>query len=440
MESIELLTIVIGILLIAGISKRIRGTYITLPMLYTLFGLFIGLLFTDRVHLTYESPLVELITSLTLVLLLASDASRMRLADIIKYHSLPLRMLLVALPLTIVLGTAVGAVLFSGLSVWVLAILAVCLAPTDDDLAPYAMDNPGVPARIRQALNIEGGLDDGITLPILLVLISLAISKEVGLGEGAVLTFTVGHIVFGILVGALSGYLGARYINLGLKSGWMSSGFQKICWLALVVLTYGVAEFIGGNGFIAAFVFGITSGNTLTKQESDNLYEYSEVENTLLMLVTYVLFGMVMLVPALKQLNLTIVVYALLSLTVVRMLPVVISMIGAKLRLDSVLFLGWFGPRGIASILYIFTILGTEEMSGKDTIFNVVMVTVFFSIMMHGLSAAPLSNWYSRRIAKYDQDDLAGADKKAVPEMPTRKASLSTSAVPLKGAGTSKGR
>jgi NhaP-type Na+/H+ or K+/H+ antiporter len=344
----------------------------------------------------------------------------MRLAEIKKHHSMPWRLLLVAVPLMVVLGTGVGVILFGGLSLWVAAVLAVSLAPTDDDLAPYAMDNPGVPVRVRQALNIEGGLEDGILLPLLLAVIALATSTEAGIGEGAVFRFTLGHLAYGVLAGAVMGYLGARYIDLGVKSGWMSSRFQKICWLALVLLTYGAAELIGGNGFIAAFVFGITSGNALSRRDTGGLYDFSETENTLLMLVTYMLLGMVMLPPALKQIDATMVVYALLSLSVVRMLPVAISMIGANLKPESVLFLGWFGPRGIPSILYIFTILGADQTAVRDKILYTAMVTIFFSIILHGLSAAPLSNWYAKRIATYDTADLTRAEKKAAPELPLR--------------------
>jgi NhaP-type Na+/H+ or K+/H+ antiporter len=220
----------------------------------------------------------------------------------------------------------------------------------------------------------------------------------------------------------------------------MSNRFHKICWLALILLTYTIADQIGGNEFIAAFVFGITSGNTLRKQERHNLYLFSDVENTLLMTVTYLIFGMVILVPALDHINLSILGYALLSLTVVRMLPVGISMIGVKLRPESVLFLGWFGPRGIASLLYIFTILGAEELVGKDTVFNVVMVTIFVSILLHGMSAAPLTKWYSERIARLKNESLAQADTTIVPEMPTRKASPSISAMLLETAETPKVR
>lgn len=419
MESIELLAILIGILLIAGVSKRLRGTIITLPMLYTLFGLFVGLLFAGLVTLSVDDPLVHLIAELTLVLVLATDASRIKLKSLFRFHSLPLRLLGIGLPLTIVLGAVVAFILFGQLGIWGAAILAVILAPTDASLGQSVVENPKVPVRIRQALNIESGLNDGIAMPFLILAVSLEVSSEFALGNGYFLRLVAVQIGFGLLVGVVMGYLGARYIHWGLKSGWMSSNFQKIGWLALVLLTYGLAEFIGGNGFIAAFVFGFTSGNTTSQEESDSLYKFAEVENTLFMLVTYIIFGMVLLVPALKGFNLTIALYALLSLTVVRLLPVAISLIGTRLQPVTMLFLGWFGPRGIASILYVLTILD-EDLATKEIIFNVVMITVFVSVLAHGISAMPLANWYGNRVAELDEAGSAGAETKPVPVMPTR--------------------
>ena len=436
MESIDLLTIVIGILLIAGISKRTRGTLISLPILYTLFGLFVGLVFSDLVRLSFDDPVVELIATLTLVMVLASDASRIKLKSLRSYHNLPLRLLGIGLPLTIALGAVLAAAIFGDLGIWGAVILAVILAPTDASLGESVVENPGVPGRIRQALNIESGLNDGIALPFLLLAISMGVSSEIGLGSGYFVRLTAAQIVFGILAGLVVGYLGARYIFWGLKSGWMSASFQKISWLALVLVTFGVAELIGGNGFIAAFVFGITSGNTISQEESDSLYHFAQVENTLLMLVTYIIFGMVMLAPALANFNLTILFYALLSLTVIRMLPVAISMIGTNLQPVTVLFLGWFGPRGIASILYVLTVMETENLVGKGTIYNIVMATVFISVIAHGISAAPLSDWYAKRVAALDKDGLADAETMPVSKMATRRGAPSVQSA---GSGSADG-
>jgi len=423
MESF-VLSILIGVLLVAAVSKRIRDTVITLPMLYTLFGLFVGLVFTEHIELSFEDPVVRTISSLALMLVLAVDGSRIKLSRITSDHNLPLRLLLIGLPLTIAIGTLLGAAMFKGLEFWAVAILAVILTPADGDLAVSAIENLKVPVRIRQALNIEGGVDDGIVMPFLLLFISLAISMHHSYPRGYFVLFAVTHIFYGVLAGLVMGYLGARYIDWGYRSGWMSSKFQKIGWLALVLLTFLITEELGGNGYIATFVFGLISASVMSKSEIDTLDEYAEAENTLLMFVTYMIFGMVMLAPMLKHITPLMIIYALLSLTIVRMLPVAISMIGTKLQPITVLFMGWFGPRGIASILYVLTVLETEEIAGSEMIFGVAVTTIFLSVMAHGISAAPLAERYGAFISDQIQKGSAVAEALQVSEVPTRRGTV----------------
>jgi NhaP-type Na+/H+ or K+/H+ antiporter len=418
MASIELLAVILAIIVIAGVSRRIRNTVFTLPMLYVLFGLLVGWLLQDRIALSPGDPLVEIVANLTFLYLLATDASRITMHSLLRFHTLPLRLMLIGLPLTMALGTVVGCAFTSALTFWEAAVLAVSLTPTDTSPAERAVSNPGVPVRIRQALDIEGGLNDGITMPLLGLAGLMAATR--GIGGGVVLWFAAREVAVGLLVGAGIGYAGARYIRWGKRSGWMSSRFQKIGWLALVLLTYGLAERFGGNGFVAAFCFGITSGNVIGQREEEGLYRFAEVENSLLMLVTYVLFGMVMLVPALGRINLAVVLYASLSLTVVRMLPVALSLIGARLRLPTVLYMGWFGPRGIATILYVLIVIDVEAIAAGQIIYDVAVTTVFISVMLHGLSAAPLSTWYGEWVVKQDAQGAASAEMASVPEAPTR--------------------
>jgi NhaP-type Na+/H+ or K+/H+ antiporter len=420
MESFELLSILIGILLVAAVSKRIRNTVITFPMLYMFLGLFVGLAFSEQVELSHEDPVVHTIAELTLMIVLAVGASRIKLSSFSRDHNLPVRLLLIGLPLTIVMGTLLGAVMFKGMDFWAVAILAVILTPADGDLAVSVFENLKVPVRIRQALNIEGGVDDGFAMPFLLLFISLALSMSYVHPWGSFVLFAATHILSGVLAGLVMGYLGARYIDWGYRSGWMSSKFQKIGWLALVLLTFGFAEVLEGNGFIATFVFGLISGSIMSKSEIDTLDEFAEAENTLLMFVTYMLFGMVMLAPMLKHITPPMIIYALLSLTIVRILPVAISMIGTKLQPITVLFMGWFGPRGIAAILYIFIVLDTEEIAGGEMIFYLAVVTIFFSVIAHGISAAPLAERYGATISDLIQKSSAPAEAVQVSEVPTR--------------------
>jgi len=419
-ESKALLALLVSILLIACVSKRVRGTIISLPMLYTLFGLSVAMLFKDVIELTYDNHTVEFIAELTFVFVLVNDSSRVKLRNLSRSHILPLRILLLAVPLASALGALAGIVIFKQANIWALAALAVTLSVIDPSLSESAVENPKVPVRIRQALYVEGGLDDGIAMILILFCISFAESGLTGIGSGTFLKIIGLQVGSGILAGIVIGYLGSRYINWGKNSGWMSSQFQRFSWLALVLLTFIITEKLHGNGYIAAFVFGVISGNTIEKHESESLYKYSEGENTILIMVTFILFGMVMLYPALQQISITTVLYALLSLTVLRMLPVAVSLIGTKLRLESVLYLGWFGPRGIASILLVYTILGIEKAAEHhEMIFNVVMTTVFFSIIAHGISAVPLSKWYAKRITELQQEGLAGVETLLVPELTT---------------------
>ncbi|NOR90114.1 MAG: sodium:proton antiporter [Anaerolineales bacterium] len=430
MESIELLSILIGILLVAAVSKRIRNTVITLPMLCMFLGLFVGLAFTEQVDISHEDPVVHTIAELTLMIVLAVGASRIKLSSFSRDHNLPVRLLLIGLPLTIVIGTLLGAAMFKGLEFWAVAILAVILTPADGDLAVSAIENLKVPVRIRQALNIEGGVDDGFAMPFLLLFISLAISMNVMYEREYFVLFAVKHILFGVLAGLVMGYLGAKYIDWGYRSGWMSSKFRKIGWLALVLLTFGFAEVLEGNGFVATFVFGLISGSIISKSEIDTLDEFAEAENTLLMFITYMLFGMVMLAPALKHITPPMIIYALLSLTIVRMLPVAISMIGTKLKPITVLFMGWFGPRGITSILFVLTMSGTEDIAGSEMIFGVAVTTIFFSVVAHGISAAPLAERYGVKISDLIQKGSALAEAIQVSEVPTRTRTLPVGSSP----------
>jgi NhaP-type Na+/H+ or K+/H+ antiporter len=420
MEIIVVWALLIGLLLIAGVSKRIRNTAITLPMLYVLFGLAVGVLFSEHIELTFIDPIVEIIAALTLALILATDGSRGKPERPLSNYTLPTRLLVIGLPLTIGLGAVMAAALFDQLGIWEAAVLAVILAPTDTSVGHSVVSNKRVPARIRQALDIEGGLNDGIAMPFLILTLSVAVSTEQQIGSGVFLLIAARLIVFGILSGLLIGFLGARYIRWGDKSGWMLRGFQKFSWLALIILAYGTAVLIGGNGFIASFVFGIVSGRLLSVDEMQSLDDFAEVQNGFLMLMTYIFFGMLMLLPAFERLNPTILFFALLSLTVVRMIPVAISLLGAKLRPVSVLFMGWFGPRGIASILYILTVFAAEDLTGKETIYTVAAITIFMSVLAHGITAAPLSDWYGKRIAELDKKGVADSEMRPVPEIPAR--------------------
>ena len=240
------------------------------------------------------------------------------------------------------------------------------------------------------------------------------------IGGGYWIGVAASQIVFGLVVGVAVGFVGLKFVQVGHRRGWMSSQFEKISAIALAILAYALAEAVAGNGFIAAFCMGLTLGNLSHSEMAEEMHEHAEVEVALLMLLTFMIYGSVMLPLALEQVTVMMVVYALLSLTLVRMVPVAISLIGSKVRWATVGFLGWFGPRGVASILYIFVMLEAEGLLTQSAIYGAVMITVLLSVLAHGMTASPFAKWYGQRMVDEGIISPDAAEHQDVPLMPLR--------------------
>jgi len=415
MEPFSLAVVAAVFLLYAMVSGKLEGTVLTAPLIFAAFGLLLGPAGFDVVAIEREHSFLHVVAELTLILVLFADAARIDLKRVREDHNLPLRMLVAGLPLAIGLGALIAAVLFPGFSLWEAALLAALLAPTDAALGQAVVSNPVVPARMRQAINIESGLNDGIALPAVLMFAALA-----GAAHGADesrdwVQFGLLQVTLGPLVGIAIGFVGARLIDRAAESGWISASFQGIAILALAGLCYVLSEAIGGNGFIAAFVGGMVFGNSI-RNECSFLFEFMETEGQLLMLITFLAFGAVLLPEGIAHIEPLHFVYAVLSLSVIRMLPIAISLLGSGVRIPSYLFLGWFGPRGLASILFVLLILEEAELTHQPQILSITVITVALSILLHGVSAAPLANAYGSRAQRMGECE----ETKPVTDMPLR--------------------
>jgi NhaP-type Na+/H+ or K+/H+ antiporter len=413
METI--LVVALSVLAFGLISGRIERSIITAPMVFVVLGLLVGRWGLAIVPQEIETPLVDTLAAITLVLVLFTDASRIDLKLLRRQHSLPVRLLGVGLPLTVAMGMFGAFLLLSGITFWEAALLAAILAPTDAALGQAVVNNPKVPVRIRQALNVESGLNDGLALPVVLIFLSLAAGQQ-GKEAGEWLWFASTQVSLGPLVGVLVGFIGGKLVMWGQRTGWMNHSFQDLSSLGLSLLAYAAAELIGGNGFIAAFCAGLTLGNT-ARSICTCLYEFTEAEGQLLTLLVFMVFGAILVPDALEHFSWLHLLYAALSLTIIRMLPVAVSMFGRRLKWGTVSFLGWFGPRGIASILYVLLLLEGSSVAGGDVILSVVITTVLLSVFAHGVTALPGSNWYAQYT---ERADLAAAEHEQVEEMPVR--------------------
>lgn len=421
-QLIALAAIAVAILGFGLVSRRAQAGILTPPLAFVAFGIAIGPAGLDLVGYDLEHGVIHALAELTLVLVLFTDASRIDLASVRRHHDLPVRMLVIGLPLTVILGTLVGLALLPEMGIWHIAALAAILAPTDAALAQAVVGHPKVPSRIRQALNIESGLNDGIALPVVLILASLA-AVDAGVAHGSRtgldwVQFVALQVILGPLVGVGVGLVGGRLVQRAERAGWIDGSFLKLSALGLALLAFAGAELVHGNGFIAAFCAGLAMGNA-ARDVCPRLHEFGETEGQLLALLTFMVFGVAMVPEAVAHMSWPVLAYALLSLTVIRMVPVALSLIGSKLMMPSVLFLGWFGPRGLASILFALLVL-EELMIESGPLLTVVVITVSLSVLLHGLSAAPLSGAYGRACEAMRRIAPGAAEDMSVPEMPLR--------------------
>lgn len=413
MEYVPILLIFMLFLCFGLLSKRLAGSMLTPPMLFVGVGLLFSDSFLNVFNFHIEHSLLHLLLEATLVLVLFSDAARINLVQLKKDHIIPQRMLLIGMPLCILVGGISAYFLPLGVTICEAALLAAMLSPTDAALGQAVVNSQFVPQRIRQSLNVESGLNDGIALPVILILASIAsaITTENPINW---FQFAALQLIFGPAAGVAVGYGGAKLLNHAQARGWVSEPGQGMISLVLAGLSFIIAEALGGNGFIAAFVAGLVLGNTI-KQNCHYLFEFVETEGQLLTLSAFFFFGALLLPEALLTFNPWHWVFALLSLTVLRMLPVAIALAGMNLKIPTQLFLGWFGPRGLASILVVLLVLSEAELQNAETIAHVVFITVVLSVLLHGLSAAPFAKIYGRLAAAYP----GCAENQPVSEMPT---------------------
>ncbi len=378
-------------------SERIERTVITAPIFFTTAGMLMLLFLPEMRANPDKIEIFLLLAEIGLVLLLFTDASRTDLKVLMNIRSLPRRLLSLGLLLSILLGALAAVIVFPGLSIWEAGILAAILAPTDAGLGQIIVNSPHVPMKIRQALNVEAGLNDGLSVPFLLFFIAFA--SVSGEEHSARLSFfIIEQLGYGILVGAGIGLLGGWLLGFAKRKNWMADSWQQLVVVMVPLCCALIAETVGASMFIAAFVAGLAIQIGYKEVGVDSI-EFTEEWGQLVNLSIFFLFG-VLVVLNFQGFNLKHLLYAVISLTLVRMVPVWIALMGTRLSRATVLFMGWFGPRGLASIVLGLVYLEQEtHQAGETTIQLALMLTVLLSIFAHGLSAMPGINIYTRKLA-----------------------------------------
>jgi len=392
----DLALLALFILVYSSVAGRVERTWVSGPIVFTIFGLIIGPVGLALLSFKADGETIRTLAELTLALVLFTDAAGADLPVLRRTEALPARLLLIGLPLTILLGFGLGVLLFDKLSLFEVALLATMLAPTDAALGKAVVTNEAVPNAVRQGLNVESGLNDGICVPILFVFLALAMGKG---GEGGpwqlALKLVAEEIGIGLLVGLVLTIMAVLLLKFAKGQQWLTHTWIQVPVVALAFGCFAVAQFLGGSGFIAAFSGGLLFGG-LAKQHREELLRAAEGTGDTLALITWVIFGSAVVGRAVGHFSWLILLYAVLSLTVIRMLPVFLVLTGLGVSTEGKLFMGWFGPRGLASIVF-GVIVVNAHLPNSGPIAMTVVCTIMLSILTHGITANPWAKAYGER-------------------------------------------
>lgn len=385
----ESLSLLAGFLFLYSlVAARVEQSWISGAMIFTGFGVLIGPRVLDLFALPIEAETLKTLAELALALVLFTDAAGTDLKRLRQVRALPIRLLLIGLPLTIGLGFVTGALIFPEMGWVATALLATMLAPTDAALGKPVVSNTNVPASIREGLTVESGLNDGICVPFLLLFLDLSDgASSHSHGMSSAFRLFAEEIGIGAGVGVAVTLVGTVLIRIRVNRQWERGAWDQIPVVALAFLCFGLAQWCGGSGFIAAFVGGLGFGG-LARDNRERVLRAAEGTGNAFTAITWVIFGAAVVGRSGGELDLRALLYAVLSLTIVRVLPVLLCLIGYNATFGEKLFTAWFGPRGLASIVFGVMVLNAN-VAESNTIVRVVVYTVVLSVLAHGVTANP---------------------------------------------------
>lgn len=411
----------VALIAYAAVSGRLRGSPMTPAILFVGLGFVLGTEVFELIGSGLSAGAIRLLAEVTLAFVLFSDASALDTGILETEAGLPARLLGIGLPGTIVLGSLIAIWMFPTLGLFEAVVLAVLLAPTDAALGQAVVSDRRLPSRLRQGLNVESGLNDGVCVPLLFAAVAFAELEERPQFDGQILVDLVKEVGIAVGAGAIVAALIAWVLRASSRRGWLDEQWRQVVPLAAAAIAYTSTDELGGSGFIAAFVAGLLYGRFAGTKVAHESTRLMEELGGILSAVTFFAFGAVMIGSGVIDLDVETVVYAVLSLTVVRMLPVALSLLGSGASPQTMAFAGWFGPRGLATIVFMLTIVEEANLPGSARIVQVATVTVLLSILAHGLTAPPLTERYVRWLAGRPEGPVVESHDSPTPPVGSRR-------------------
>jgi NhaP-type Na+/H+ or K+/H+ antiporter len=372
--------------------RQLEKTEVTGPMFFVIGGITLANLVPNnggelKAGVDLLLPFIEL----TLSIFLFSDAAKSKLSVLRHSFQYPGLLLFIALPLTLLLGIAVGLFLFAELSLIQAALIAIILTPTDAALSKGLLSSSEVPEKIREGINTESGLNDGLCVPVFLIFILLAKNPESAITTSHVVSVFSRELGIALLVAITSISIFIPSLNFAMRRHYFAQNTSPFLLLGFAMAVFSVTQYLHGSGFIAVFIAGLLFDKFSTKTVRTELIEDSEHIADFTSLMIWCLFGYACAYLVLPKLNFEIVTYALLSTTLIRIIPVMLSLLFTSLNLKERLTFAWFGPRGLASIVFTLMVID-EQIENKFQIASIAMTTILFSVFIHGISTKPIAD------------------------------------------------
>jgi len=408
MEALDLTILAVVGMVYAVASGVLGRTGLTPAIFFLSTGILLGDAVLGWFAVDADGAALRLIAETTLALVLFADASRINIGLLRRELAVPSRLLGIGLPLTIVAGTAAAYVLLPGLTIVEAALLAIAVAPTDAALGQTVVSDERVPSRIRQGLNVESGLNDGLCVPLLLI--ALAFVSAEGGGETEPVRLVLEEVGFGVVGGLVAGVLGAVAIGFARRRGWVAGPWAPLVPLAATGMAYGIATVLHGSGLIAAFTAGLVFG-TIASGAEEEATEMIETIGDGFSAATFFVFGAAIVPAMLDAVTWASLLFVVVALTAARMVPVALALIGTRARAPTVAFVGWFGPRGLASIVFAVLILQAEPIPNLGVILATISLTVVVSVYAHGVTALPLTERYVAWMRSNPRPDGHGVEE-----------------------------
>ena len=382
-----------GVVFYTMVANRLTKTIITAPIYFLILGYILS--YCNFIEENDIKKMLHLVAEISLIVLLFVDASKINLKKLRQQQSWPLRMLLIGLPSSIILGSLLAIPFFPHWSIGAIALIAAILSPTDAALGQAVVSNEAVPEKERQTLTVESGLNDGLALPIILFLASLTAVTSDNIDSINWLWFGGKQIILGPIIGGILGFCGGKLFLIMENKRYTAPIYEGVGVLALAGTAYVLASLLGGNGFIAAFIAGLAFGN-IVKDHCKFIYEFTETEGQLLIWLSFLLIGLGLVPEAIAHLSWNSLAYILISLFIVRPLAIYFSLIGTDARFVTRIFFGWFGPRGLATALFALLVVHEIHHDYSDAILMLSINAVWISALLHGISSVPAANAYGK--------------------------------------------